>query len=181
MHKGEEAAFTGMLPRNERTQRMIEHAMPVEGQAAPAFTLPTTGGKNINLSDFKGHQAVVLYFYPKDDTPGCTKEACSFRDLGSQFAEAGAAILGVSADPVDSHEQFVGKFSLNFPLLADTDTSVCQAYGVWGEKSRYGKTFLGVTRTTFVIDREGIVRKVYPKVSVDQHADEVLQMVRSLA
>jgi thioredoxin-dependent peroxiredoxin len=154
--------------------------MPAAGQPAPSFSLPTTGGKTISLSDFKDKQAVVLYFYPTDDTPGCTKEACAFRDLGSQFADAGAVILGVSTDPVDSHEKFAGKFNLNFPLLADTDKSVSTAYGTWGEKSLYGKKYIGTTRATFVIDRQGIIRKVYPKVKVDQHADQVLEVVRAL-
>jgi peroxiredoxin Q/BCP len=154
--------------------------MPAVGQPAPPFSLPMTGGKTISLADFKDKQAVVLYFYPADDTPGCTKEACAFRDLGTQFAEAGAAILGVSTDSVDSHEKFAGKFNLNFPLLADTDKSVSTAYGTWGEKSLYGKKYIGTTRATFVIDRQGIVRKVYPRVKVDQHADQVLAVVRAL-
>jgi peroxiredoxin Q/BCP len=159
---------------------MPSSTMPAVGQQAPSFSLPTTGGKTIRLDDFHGKQAVVLYFYPADDTPGCTKEACAFRDLGSQFAEAGAAILGVSTDPVDSHEKFAGKFSLNFPLLADTDAATSTAYGVYGEKNLYGKKSIGITRATFVIDRDGIIRKVYPRVSVDQHADAVLEVVRAL-
>jgi peroxiredoxin Q/BCP len=154
--------------------------MPGVGEVAPAFSLPTTDSKTISLADFRGKQAVVLYFYPTDDTPGCTKEACAFRDLGAQFAEAGAVILGVSKDPVDSHAKFAGKYSLNFPLLADTEIAVATAYGVWGEKVQYGKRYLGMTRATFVIDREGIIRKVYPKVTVEQHADQVLEVVRSL-
>ena len=160
---------------------MTTETMPAVGQPAPAFTLPTVGGQSIALADYQGKQAVVLYFYPADDTPGCTKEACSFRDLGSQFAEAGAAILGVSPDPVDSHAKFAGKYSLNFPLLADTDKAVAKAYGAWGEKTSYGKTSQGILRTTFVIDRKGIIQKVFPKVKVDQHGDEVLAAVRGLA
>ena len=159
---------------------MTTETTPAIGQPAPSFSLATTGGKTISLDDYKGKHAVVLYFYPEDDTSGCTKEACAFRDLGSQFAEAGAVILGVSPDPVESHAKFAGKYSLNFPLLADTDTSVTKAYGAWGEKISNGKPTIGLIRTTFVIDREGIVRKVYPRVKVDQHADEVLEAVRGL-
>jgi peroxiredoxin Q/BCP len=150
------------------------------GQPAPGFTLPATGGRTISLKDYQGKEAVVLYFYPKDDTPGCTKEACAFRDLESTFAEAGAVILGVSTDPVDSHEAFARKFSLGFPLLADLDASVATAYGAYGTKNFYGKESTGVLRTTFVIDREGILRKIYPNVKVDQHADEVLAFLRTL-
>ena len=160
---------------------MASATTPAVDQAAPEFTLPTTGGQSISLDDYKGKQAVVLYFYPKDDTPGCTKEACAFRDLGSQFADAGAVILGVSPDPVESHARFAGKFSLNFPLLADADATVAKAYGAWGEKTNYGKTSMWIIRSTFVIDRQGIVRKVFPQVKVDQHADEVLEIVRSLS
>ena len=153
---------------------------PAIGRPAPSFSLPATGGQTISLDDFKGKQAVVLYFYPKDDTPGCTKEACAFRDLGSQFAGVGAAILGVSTDPVNSHEAFAAKYSLGFPLLADTDAAVATAYGVYGPKSAYGKEYVGITRSTFVIDRDGILRKVYPKVQVEQHADEVLAFLKTL-
>jgi thioredoxin-dependent peroxiredoxin len=150
------------------------------GQPAPTFSLPATGNRTISLEDYKGKQAVVLYFYPKDDTPGCTTEACAFRDLESTFAEAGAAILGVSADPVDSHEAFARKFSLGFPLLADLDVAVANAYGAYGTKNLYGKVSQGVLRHTFVIDREGILRKIYPNVKVDQHADEVLAFLHTL-
>ncbi len=159
---------------------MASATTPAAGQAAPKFTLPTADDQSISLDDYKGKQVVVLYFYPKDDTPGCTKEACAFRDLGSQFADAGAVVLGVSPDPVDSHARFAGKFSLNFPLLADADATVAKAYGAWGEKTNYGKTSMGILRTTFVIDRQGVIRKIFPRVKVDQHADEVLEVVRSL-
>lgn len=154
--------------------------MTAEGQAAPDFSLPATGGKKVSLSDYKGKSAVVLYFYPKDDTPGCTKEACSFRDVQAEFEEAGAAILGVSVDSVASHEKFASKHNLLFPLLADEDQEVVQAYGVWKEKSMYGKTYMGTERTTFLIDRDGIVRKIWPKVKVEGHIDEVLEAVRGL-
>jgi peroxiredoxin Q/BCP len=159
---------------------MTETTLPAVGSPAPAFTLPATGGATISLDDYRDKQAVVLYFYPKDDTPGCTTESCAFRDLQSPFAAAGAAILGVSTDPVDSHEAFARKYSLGFPLLADVDARVCTEYGVYGPKTTYGKTSIGITRTTFVIDRQGIVRKVYPRVKVDQHAEDVLEFVRTL-
>ena len=151
-----------------------------EGQSAPDFTLPATGGKTISLSDFKGKNNVVLYFYPKDDTPGCTKEACFFRDVQAEFEQAGAVILGVSIDSIKSHQRFAAKYHLMFPLLSDEDKSVSTAYGVFKEKSLYGKTFLGVERTTFAIDKNSIVRKIWPKVRVEGHIDEVLEFVKSL-
>jgi len=159
---------------------MEEDNMLTEGQKAPGFSLQTTGGGTISLDDYLGKKNVVLYFYPKDDTPGCTKEACSFRDLEAEFGEAGAVILGVSADSVKSHDKFAEKYHLPFPLLADEDKSVLDAYGVWKQKSLYGKTFLGIERTTFAIDRDGIIRKVWPKVKVEGHVDEVLEFVRKL-
>ncbi|MDX1933005.1 MAG: thioredoxin-dependent thiol peroxidase [Capsulimonadales bacterium] len=155
---------------------------PTEGQEAPDFSLATqTGDQPIRLSDFRGKQAVVLYFYPKDDTPGCTTESCAFRDLNRDFADAGAAILGISLDDVDSHRKFAEKFQLSFPLLADTETTVSDAYGVYKEKNNYGKKYMGIERTTFVIDKEGKIAKVYPRVKVDQHAEEVLEFVKSLS
>lgn len=152
-----------------------------EGQKAPEFTLPATGGKTISLADFAGKQNVVLYFYPKDNTPGCTKEACSFRDVQSEFEAAGTVILGVSIDSIKSHENFAQTFHLMFPLLSDEDKNVSTAYGVFKEKSMYGKTFLGVERTTFAIDKQGVIRKIWPKVKVEGHIDEVLDFVKSLA
>lgn len=152
-----------------------------EGQAAPDFTLPAVGGKSISLAGFRGDRNVVLYFYPKDNTPGCTKEACFFRDVQGEFEQAGAVILGVSADSVKSHEKFAEKHNLPFPLLADEDKSVIDAYGVWKEKSLYGKIFLGIERTTFVIDKAGIIRRIWRKVKIEGHIDEVLEAVKSLA
>lgn len=154
--------------------------MLAEGQKAPDFTLPSTGGKDVSLSDYLGEKVVVLYWYPKDNTPGCTKEACFFRDMQAEFESVGAVILGVSIDSIKSHENFAEKFHLPFPLLSDADKSVSTAYGVFKEKSMYGKTFLGIERTTFVIDKEGIIRKVWPKVKVEGHIDEVLEFVKGL-
>jgi peroxiredoxin Q/BCP len=154
--------------------------LPQVGQAAPAFRLPSSAGGELGLDDFKGRQAVVLYFYPKDDTSGCTAEACAFRDVQAELAARGAAVVGVSPDPLKAHARFVGKHGLNFPLLADEGSRVSARYGVWKEKSMYGRKYMGVERTTFLIDREGVVRKVYPKVSVSGHADAVLADLAAL-
>lgn len=151
-----------------------------EGKRAPDFSLPASSGGEISLGQFKGENDVVLYFYPKDMTAGCTAEACSFRDLKGELEAAGAVILGVSTDSLDSHGKFVAAQNLNFPLLSDTEAKVSRDYGVYKEKSRYGRKFMGIERTTFVIDRAGVVRKIYPKVSVEKHAAEVLAFVRSL-
>lgn len=150
-----------------------------EGQKAPDFTVATDQDERLRLSSLLG-QAVVLYFYPKDDTPGCTKESCGFRDLNADFSAAGATILGVSPDSVASHQKFRDKFSLNFPLLADADKEVVQLYGVWKEKNMYGRKYMGVERTTFVIDSEGTIRRIFPKVKVDQHPEAVLDAVKAL-
>ena len=152
-----------------------------EGEKAPDFKLPASSGGEISLADYKGKKHVVLYFYPKDMTPGCTVEACSFRDLVEDFAEVGAVILGVSTDDLASHDKFTEAHHLNFPLLSDTEARVCQQYGVWKEKNMYGKKKMGVERTTFVVDKAGVIRKIYPKVQVEQHADEVLAVVKSLS
>ena len=154
--------------------------MLTEGQKAPGFSLQAGSGGTISLDDYMGAKNVVLYFYPKDNTPGCTKEACSFRDYSAEFEQAGAVILGISADSVASHEGFAGKHHLPFPLLSDPDKSTITAYGAWKEKSMYGKTFLGIERTTLAIDKHGIIRKVWPKVKVEGHIDEVLEFVRGM-
>ena len=156
-----------------------------EQQPAPDFTLPAVGGEDVvkngqvHLQELKGHP-VVLYFYPKDDTPGCTKEACSFRDANHEMQKRGIVVLGVSTDDVRSHEKFAEKYGLPFPLLSDTDTAVSNRYGVYGEKNLYGKKYMGVSRATFLIDKDGIVRKVWPKVKPEGHADEVLEAVDTL-
>jgi peroxiredoxin Q/BCP len=154
---------------------------PAEGTPAPDFALASqTSETPIRLSDYRGKQAVVLYFYPKDDTPGCTAESCKFRDMQGEYAAAGAAILGISLDDVESHRRFADKFKLSFPLLADIDNAVSAAYGVYKEKNFYGKKSMGIERTTFVIDLEGKIAKVFPRVKVDQHGDEVLAFLRTL-
>lgn len=145
-----------------------------EGDAAPDFETRDAEGNTIKLSDLRG-QKVVLYFYPKDDTPGCTKEACSFRDGYSEFEKRGIKVLGVSLDDEKSHQKFASKYNLPFTLLADTDHSVADAYDVYGEKQFMGKKYMGVSRKTFLIDEKGEVRKVFDKVNVDEHADEVLK------
>jgi peroxiredoxin Q/BCP len=149
-----------------------------EGQKAPDFILASSEGGKVALKDLRG-KTVVLYFYPKDDTPGCTKEACAFRD-GYAALKKKAVLLGVSPDSVESHEKFRDKFKLPFPLLADTDKAVAKKYGAFGEKVMYGKKVVGMIRSTFVIDGEGVVRKVFPRVRVEGHADKVLDAVRQL-
>jgi peroxiredoxin Q/BCP len=144
-----------------------------EGDVAPDFTTRDAEGNTIRLSDFRG-QRVALYFYPKDDTPGCTKQACSFRDADSELAEKGIKVLGVSLDSEESHQQFAAKYKLPFTLLSDTDHSVSEAYGVYGEHSYGGRSYMGVDRKTFLIDEHGVLKKVFDKVNVEEHADEVM-------
>ncbi|MFA5896862.1 MAG: thioredoxin-dependent thiol peroxidase [Thermoplasmata archaeon] len=143
------------------------------GEAAPDFRLSADDGSRVSLQDFRGKK-VVLYFYPKDDTPGCTKEACSFRDNLARVTTKGAVVLGVSRDDEDSHVKFKGKYHLNFPLLSDDSGKVTEAYGVWKKKNLYGREFMGIERTTFLIDERGNVAKIWPKVKVEGHTDEVL-------
>jgi peroxiredoxin Q/BCP len=143
------------------------------GKPAPDFTLQDQLGKTVTLSKLKG-SPIVLYFYPKDNTPGCTKEACAFRDAFAEYEKLGAKILGVSPDSAESHAKFIKKHELPFTLLADTEHKVCEAYGVWKEKNMYGKKSMGVVRTSLVIDSQGIVRHVFPKVKVDGHCEAVL-------
>ena len=147
--------------------------MVKEGTAAPAFKTTDANGEPVNLKDFRGKK-VVLYFYPKDDTPGCTKEACSFRDAFSKFKKQGITILGVSPDSEKSHQKFTAKYKLPFTLLADTDHSIADAYGVYGEKKFMGRTYMGIHRTTFLIDEKGKIKKVFEKVKPEDHANEVL-------
>jgi peroxiredoxin Q/BCP len=146
------------------------------GEAAPPFALPATGGQTISLDSLAGRK-IVLYFYPKDDTSGCTKEAQEFNALRERFEASGAVVLGVSPDGMKSHEKFQAKYDLGFPLLADETKSALEAYGVWVEKSMYGRKYMGVERTTVLIDERGKVARVWPKVKVPGHAEEVLEAV----
>lgn len=148
--------------------------MVKQGSAAPAFKTTDANGNAVSLKDYRG-QKVVLYFYPKDDTPGCTKEACSFRDSFSKFKKQGIAVLGVSPDSEASHKKFAAKYKLPFTLLADKDRSISETYGVYGEKKFMGRTYMGVHRTTFLIDEKGKIKKVFEKVKPDEHASEVLE------
>lgn len=149
------------------------------GDKAPAVKLKDQAGNTVSLSDFKG-QPVVLYFYPKDMTPGCTQEACDFRDNFSRLKKGKTVVLGVSKDTTDLHQKFANKYELNFPLLADEDGKACEAYGVWKEKSMYGKKYMGIERTTFIIGADQKIAKIYPKVKVAGHVDEILNDVKEL-
>ncbi len=149
------------------------------GDKAPSFTLPADGGGKVSLKDLKG-KTVVLYFYPKDDTSGCTAEACAFRDALPDFSKVKAEIIGISRDPVKKHDKFKEKYELNFPLAADEDGAVCEAYGTWVEKSMYGRKYMGIERATFLIDGKGVIRNVWRKVKVPGHADEVLKAAAAL-
>jgi thioredoxin-dependent peroxiredoxin len=146
------------------------------GDKAPAFTSLTADGRQVSLADFKGKH-VVLYFYPRDNTPGCTREACAFRDDINQFNQQGAVVLGVSTDSVKSHQKFAEKYKLPFPLLADADKKIVEAYGVWGEKKFLGHKYMGTNRVTFLIDPDGRIKKIWPKVKPAEHAKEVLDAI----
>ena len=150
-----------------------------EGQKAPSFRLSSVDGGSVALEDYRG-TPVVVYFYPKDDTPGCTREACAFRDSQAQIRKTGAIVLGVSPDSVASHQKFRDKYKLSFPLLSDPDKGVAKKFGAYGEKTLYGKKVVGMIRSTFIIDGDGIVRKVFPKVRVDGHAEKVLEALQTL-
>jgi peroxiredoxin Q/BCP len=149
------------------------------GDKAPSFILPADGGGKVSLKDLKG-KTVVLYFYPKDDTSGCTAEACAFRDALPDFSKVKAAVVGISRDPVKSHDKFKAKYDLPFPLASDEDGKLCEAYGTWVEKSMYGRKYMGIERATFLIDAKGVIRNVWRKVKVPGHAKEVLKAAEAL-
>ena len=149
------------------------------GDKAPTFTLPTDGGGDISLKDLNG-ETVILYFYPKDDTSGCTAEACAFRDALPDFSKVNATVIGVSKDPVKKHDKFKNKYDLTFPLASDEDGKVCDAYGTWVEKSMYGRKYMGIDRSTFLIDGNGVIRAIWRKVKVPGHVDEVLKATQAL-
>jgi peroxiredoxin Q/BCP len=151
---------------------------PAIGSRAPSFSAPDANGQTVSLSSFRGKQIVVLYFYPKDSTSGCTKEACGFRDAHELYQQAGVQVLGVSPDSVSSHQKFAGKYELPFPLISDEDKQICEAYGVWQEKSMYGRKYMGVARTTFVIDKQGRIAHIFEKVKAAGHDQEVLEWIR---
>ena len=148
------------------------------GSIAPDFSLASSSGKTVSLSDFRG-QTVIVYFYPKDDTPGCTKEACSFRDTFDALSNAGVTVLGISPDSVESHNKFIEKFNLNFKLLSDPDKYTAQNYGAWGEKNMYGKIVVGMKRMSFLVNPEGTVQHVWSKVKTESHGQDVLTLIQS--
>lgn len=152
--------------------------MLTEGKKAPNFSLPSSDGQKVSLNDFKGKK-IILFFYPKDMTSGCTKEACDFRDTFPNFKKTKTVVLGVSPDSIQSHKKFIDKYDLPFILLSDEKKSVLEKYGVWKEKSMYGRKYMGVERTTFVIDEEGKIIKIFPKVKVNGHVEEVLSVLKS--
>ncbi|HZP45202.1 MAG TPA: thioredoxin-dependent thiol peroxidase [Candidatus Binataceae bacterium] len=169
-----------MKPAQRAGRQAATGGHPLEGKKAPDFVLSDQDGKQVALRDLIAKGPLVLYFYPKDMTPGCTTEACSFRDNREALRAAGATVVGVSADSATSHQKFIAKHELNFPLLVDADNKVAKAYGVYKKKSLYGREFMGIERTTFIIGGDGIVRKVFAKVRVNGHTDEVLEALRHL-
>lgn len=158
---------------------MSEKVLLQAGDVAPDFSLPAGTGEMVSLSAYKGKKRVVLYFYPKDDTPGCTKEACSFRDHLAAIQSRDTVVLGVSPDSLKSHDKFSQKYHLNFPLLSDEDHRVAEAYGAWGEKSMYGKTYMGMIRKTFVIGKDGFIEHAFHKVKAEEHGEEILNLLKA--
>jgi peroxiredoxin Q/BCP len=180
MTKPTKSAARRAAARVRARAHSAEKAHPLEGQRAPAFRLPDAKGETVALSDLTSIGSLVLYFYPKDMTPGCTAEACSFRDNLGRLSAMGARVVGVSGDSPESHRKFADKHGLDFALLSDRGHEVAKQYGVFKQKSLYGRTFMGIERTTFLIDRKGIVRRVFPKVKVAGHAEEVIEALRVL-
>lgn len=164
------------------TAAKSDPAMPAVGQKAPALNLPIRGGEgeSVNIADYAGKKNVVVYFYPKDDTPGCTIEAKEFRDLQKDFAKADTVIIGLSKDSCNSHQKFIDKFELNFILASDEEGDVCERYGVWVEKNMYGKKYMGIARATFLIGKDGKIAAVWPKAKPEGHATEVLEAAKEL-
>jgi peroxiredoxin Q/BCP len=154
-------------------------AYPAVGTKAPDFSAPASNGQTVRLSDFKGKR-IVLYFYPKDDTSGCTKQACGLRDTHDEILAAGAVVIGVSPDPIRSHEKFIAKYDLPFLLVSDEDHAICEKYGTWQQKSMYGRKYMGVARTTFIIDRDGRIAHVFEKVKPAEHVTQVLEVLQKL-
>lgn len=152
--------------------------IPAVGEKAPDFDLPASTGRNIKLSDYKG-KTLVVYFYPKADTPGCTTEACGFRDSAEEYKKAGVSVVGISPDPIEDVTKFAEKYQLNFPLLADADHKVCEAYGVWQQKTMAGNSFMGAMRVTFVVDGDGTITHVFEKVKPAGHEKEVLEAIKA--
>jgi peroxiredoxin Q/BCP len=156
---------------------MATSLLPVIGKPAPDFSLPSSNGESISLRQFKGKKTVILYFYPKDETSGCTREACDFRDHAAEFERHNSVVLGVSTDSLESHQHFREKQKLPFPLLSDVDAAVSKMYGVYKQRNLYGKKYMGIERTTFVIDRTGRIAQIYPKVKVEGHIQNLLEFV----
>jgi peroxiredoxin Q/BCP len=157
---------------------MTVSVLPAIGKPAPDFTLPSHTGEPLSLKQYKGKKTVILYFYPKDETPGCTREACDIRDHYEELQKNNTVVLGVSTDGLESHQRFAGKQKLPFPLLADEDAAVSKLYGVYKQRNLYGKKFFGIERTTFVIDKTGRIAQIYPKVKVDGHIQDLIEFVR---
>jgi thioredoxin-dependent peroxiredoxin len=181
LNLGEQAMKKNPASKAKPAGKAATATHPLEGKAAPDFELPDAAGNPVRLRDLTAKGNLVLYFYPKDMTPGCTREACDFRDNLSRVQAAGAQVVGISADPPQTHEKFAVKYDLNFPLLSDTGKGVLKAYGVYKKKALYGREFMGIERTTFVVDRQGKIRKVFPKVKVDGHGQQVLAALKELA
>jgi thioredoxin-dependent peroxiredoxin len=177
---GQDMLIIQFLNINKKNKKIIKKGIKMleEGKKAPRFKLKDQNGEVISLESLKGKN-VVLYFYPKDDTSGCTAEACNFRDEFPKFKKVYAVILGVSPDSVESHKKFAAKYKLPFSLLSDENKEVCEKYGVWQEKSMYGKKYMGVVRTTFVINEKGIIKKIFPKVKVEDHNTEVMEALKA--
>lgn len=162
------------------TAKKLESTLPETGKKAPALSLPISATENVSLDDFAGKKNVVIYFYPKDDTPGCTIEAKEFRDLQTEFGKANTVVIGVSKDSCNSHDKFKSKFELNFILASDEQGDVCERYGVWVEKNMYGKKYMGIARATFLIGKDGKIAAIWPKVKPEGHAQEVLDAASKL-